>query len=215
MPAPLRRAFDLLARWRRAPAFHPDGVLYEGRTEVRGPGPLPVGEVDCLVRLSKGIGTPQGVPDLLGIAVRLLHSPPVDVLATSAPGGAGWRRFVLRPAARWGGTTLTSLMPWVRSGRRLTALVEAPKGLDSPDPDVLDGRLPLTFRLRVVDKHGDAQAGTITILRRSARDRPGFDPVLHAPPSWRLAPAWLSTIRERAYGGSRRGQEGGTSDRVV
>ena len=50
----------------------------------------PVGDVDCLVRLSKGIGTPRGLPDLLGLAVRLLHAPPVDVLATSAPGGSRW-----------------------------------------------------------------------------------------------------------------------------
>ena len=63
MPAPLRRAFELLAVLRSAPAFHPDGVLYEGHAEVHGPGPLPSGEVECLVRLSKGIGTPRGLPD--------------------------------------------------------------------------------------------------------------------------------------------------------
>lgn len=214
MTAPLRRAFDLLARLRHAPAFHPHGVLYEGRARVRGPGPLPGGDVDCLVRLSKGIGTPPGVPDLLGIAVRLLHDPPVDVLATSAPGASPWRRSVLRPAATWGSTTLTTLMPWARSGTRLVAVVEVPDGLDSPDPDVLLGRLPITLGLRVVGRHGDAQAGTIEVLRRSARDRPAFDPVRHAPPSWRLAPAWLATVRERAYAGSRRGQAHGTSDQA-
>ena len=97
VPAPFIRAFELLARLRAAPAFHPDGVLYEGEATVRGPGPLPPGQVDCLVRLSKGIGTPRGVPDLLGVAVRLLHDPPVDVLCSSAPGRR--RVAALRAAA--------------------------------------------------------------------------------------------------------------------
>ena len=215
MPAPLRRAFEMLARTRSAPAFHPDGVLYEGRAEVRGPGPLPQGEVDCLVRLSKGIGTPRGVPDLLGVAVRLLRDPPVDVLCSSAPGGSGWRRFVLRPARQWGGTTATSLMPWARAGERLVALVEMPDGLDSPEPDALLDHLPVTLSLRVVGSDGDVQAGTIEVRRRSDRERPAFDPVLHPPPSWRLTPVWLAAIRERAYVGSRAGQRGRTSERVV
>lgn len=216
MPAPVRRAFELLALLRSAPAFHPDGVLYEGAVTVRGPGPLPQGEVDCLVRLSKGIGTPPGVPDLLGIAVRLLHDPPVDVLCSSAPGGgSGWRRFVLRPARRWGGTMATSLMPWVRAGRRLVALVEAPAGLDSPEPDVLLDHLPVTLTLRVVGSDGDVQAGTIEVRRPSTAARPDFDPVLHPPESWRLAPAWLATIRETAYVGSRKGQAGRPSDRAA
>ncbi|MCF6379936.1 hypothetical protein L2K70_20170 [Nocardioides KLBMP 9356] len=216
MPAPYRRAFELLARTRSAPAFHPDGALYEGLAVVRGPGPLPEGDVACLVRLSKGIGTPRGAPDLLGVAIRLLHDPPIDVLCTSAPGdGSGWRRFVLRPARRWGGITATSLMQWSRAGRRMSVLVEMPRGLGSPEPDVLVDRLPTTLALRVVDRDGHVQAGTIEVLRRSQLERPAFDPVLYPPPSWRLAPRWLSALRERAYVGSRDGQRGRPSDRAV
>jgi len=217
MPAPYRRAFALLAAGRAAPAFHPDGVLYEGRAEVRGPGPLAPGEVDCLVRLSKGIGTPRGRPDLLGLAVRLLHEPPVDVLCTTAPGADGWRRFLLRPSRRWARSTLTSLM-WWRSptGERLQVVVDVPdERLASPEPDVLLGRMPVTFMLRVVGRHGDVQAGTIRVERRSELPRPDFDPVLHPPSAWRLAPDWLSALRERAYVGSREGQAGSTSDRAV
>lgn len=217
MPAPYRRAFALLADRRAAPAFHPDGVLYEGRAEVRGPGPLPQGEVECLVRLSKGIGTPAGVPDLLGLAVRLLHEPPVDVLCSTAPGHSGWRRFVLTPARRWSGATLTSLM-WWRSptGERLQVVVDVPdERLDSPEPDVLVGRMPVTLGLRVVGRHGDVQVGTVRVERRSELPRPPFDPVLHPPATWRLAPRWLSALRARAYVGSRDGQAGRTSDRAV
>ncbi len=208
VPAPYRHAFKAIAAARSAPAFHPDGVLYEGRAEIHGPGPLQQGEWDCLVRLSKGIGTPRGVPDLLGMAVRLLQDPPVDVLCTTAPGASGWQRYVLRPGRRWSGATLTSLMWWrSSSGERLQVVVDAPgAGLDSPDPDVLVGRLPATFALRVVGRHGDVQAGTIRVDRRSEQPRPDFDPVLHPPQSWRLAPAWLAALRARAYVGSREGQ---------
>jgi hypothetical protein len=107
-------------------------------------------------------------------------------------------------------------MPWTRDGRRLVALVELPPdGLDSPEPEVLLDRLPVTLTLRVVGRGGDVQAGTIVVLRRSQADRPDFDPVLHPPPSWRLTPVWLSAIRERAYVGSRSGQAGRSSDRAV
>ena len=217
MPAPLRRAFELLAVLRSAPAFHPDGVLYEGRAEVRGQGPLTPGEVDCLVRLSKGVGTPRGVGDLLGIAVRLLHHLPVDVLCTSAPGIEGWRRYLLVPRRTWSGATLTSLM-WWRSpaGERLQVIVQAPHaGLDSPEPDVLLDRLPVTFALRVVGPVGEVQSGTIRVDRRSGLSRPDFDPVLHSPLPWRLAPRGVAALRARAYVGSRAGQAQGTSDRAV
>lgn len=203
-----RAAFRRLAAVRSAPAFHPSGVMYEGRAEVRGPGPLPLGEVDCLVRLSKGIGTPRGVPDLLGLAVRLCHEPPVDVLCTTALGTTGWRRYLLRPGRRWAGSTLTSLMWWrAPDAERLQVVVDVPdQRLDSPEPDVMVGRLPVTLGVRVVGPRGDVQVGTIEVTSRSSLDRPAFDPVLHPPAGWRLGPAWLATLREHAYTGSRAGQ---------
>jgi hypothetical protein len=217
VPAPYRRAFELLAAARSAPAFHPDGVLYEGRAVVRGAGPLVAGEVDCLVRLSKGIGTPRGVGDFLGLAVRLLHDPPVDVLCTTAPGSHGWRRYLLRPRRVWSGATLTSLM-WWRSpaGERLQVVVDVPgTGLDSPEPEVLLDRLPVDLALRVVGPAGEVQAATVRVERRSRLSRPDFDPVLHPPQPWRLGPRWLAALRERAYVGSRAGQAHPTSDRAV
>jgi hypothetical protein len=210
MAAVVARVFQVVAALRAAPAFHPVGVLYEGRVEVHGPGPLPDGEVECLVRLSKGIGTPRGFPDLLGIAVRLRHEPPVDVLCSTSPGSAGWRRFVLRPARRWAGATLTSLMPWQSAaGERLQAIVEVPDlRLDSPEPDVLVDRMPVRLVLRVVGRHGESQAATIVVERRSEEGRPAFDPVLHPPAGWRLVPGFVARLRARSYAGSREGQPG-------
>jgi len=209
------RSFALLAAARSAPAFHPRGVVYEGRAEVRGAGPLPAGQVDCLVRLSKGIGTPRGAPDLLGLGVRLLHDPPVDVLCTTAPGGARWQRYLLAPRARWAGATLTSLMWWRSpSGERLQVVVDVPDPrLDSPEPDVLVGRMPVGLTLRVVGTGGDVQAIAVRVARRSEEPRPDLDPVLHGPLPWRLGPRWLAAVRESAYVGSRAGRsrDGGES----
>ena len=52
------------------------------------------------------------------------------------------------------------------------------------------------------------EGGQGMVVRTSEQERPAFDPVLHPPQSWRLAPGWLSAIRARAYVGSRRGQVG-------
>jgi hypothetical protein len=210
-----RCSFAGLAAARSAPAFHPRGVIYEGRAEVSGDGPLPAGEVACLVRLSKGIGTPRGVPDLLGLAVRLLHDPPIDVLCSTAPGPAPWQRYLIWPRGRWAGATLTSLMWWrAPSGERLQVVVDVPDALDSPDPDVLVGRLPVTFTLRVVGPDGDVQVATLRVERRSDLPRPDLDPVLHPPGPFRLGPSWMADLRARAYVGSRAGQARSTSHRA-
>ena len=39
---------------------------------------------------------------------------------------------------------------------------------------------------------GEVQSGTVRVDRRSDLSRPDFDPVLHAPLPWRLAPRWHS-----------------------
>ena len=100
-------------------------------------------------------------------------------------------------------------------GERLQVVLDAPDGLDSPEPEVLLDRLPVTFTVRVVGPAGEVQAGTIRVDRRSGRPRPDFDPVLHPPLPWRLAPRWMAALRARAYVGSRAGQAQGASDRAV
>jgi hypothetical protein len=212
----VRPAFRALAALRSARAFHPRGALYAGSVLVRGAGPLPLGEHACRVRLSKGIGTPRGVPDLLGIAVRILCEPPVDVLCTTTLGAAGWRRYVLWPTRRWGRSTLTSLMPWrSASGERVQAVVAvADPRLDSLDPDAFAGHLPVHLVLRSAGRDGVAQEGTVLVtdVVTAGSERIAFDPMLHNPPGWRLAPGWLATLRERAYVSSRAGRAGNNQD---
>ena len=214
MPDVVRPLFRRMAALRSARAFHPRGTLYEGSLLVRGPGPLPRGEADCLVRLSKGIGTPRGVPDFLGLAVRILHEPPVDVLCTTTLGATGWRRYVLWPARRWGRATLSSLMPWrSERGQRVQVVVELPGPRPAgPDPEALVDHLPVRLVLRAVGPGGDFQTGDLVLMRPSDQQRPAFDPMLHRPEAWRLVPSGLARLRERAYDGSRAGRH---ADRAV
>src|ERR1700712_1457606 len=96
--------------------FHPLGILAEGRIErVAAPGVgLPVESADILGRVSKAVGTPGSLPDLIGLAWRMPPragaATPWDVLAVSAGSGL-LTRFALRPTVSWTGTTLTTLMP--------------------------------------------------------------------------------------------------------
>lgn len=212
LTSPVRTAFRALAQVRSAPAFHPKGALYDGRLVVDGTSPLPAGAWPVLVRLSKGIGTPTGVPDLLGIAVRLERPDgPIDFLCTSALGSAGLRRFVLAPAAAWGRVSLSSLMTLERDGTHVTVHVElADPSLRSPDPAAVVASLPVQAVVTVVAGDGSTvQTGSLTLVSPSTRDEEdtAFDPDLHAPPGWTLGPRWLARIRETAYVGSRRGRD--------
>jgi hypothetical protein len=209
--SPVRTAFHSLARLRHAPAFHPTGTLYDGEAVIDGTGPLPAGTWPALIRFSKGIGTPAGLPDFIGIAVRLDHPDgPVDVLCTSALGTTGWRRFALFPSPTWGDASLSSLMTLERAGERVTVGVEvADPRLVSADPDAFADVLPVRLALSVVDSTGTArQRGDLTVTSVSGRSEDGaaFDPDLHAPTGWSLGPRWLARIREAAYVGSRRGR---------
>ena len=68
-----------LAGVRRGKAFHPHGVVYEGRLGISGAPVAPraaellsqAGEHRAVVRFSRAVGLPRPVPDLLGLSVRL------------------------------------------------------------------------------------------------------------------------------------------------
>ncbi|MBV9352813.1 MAG: phosphodiesterase, partial [Mycobacterium sp.] len=96
--------------------FHPDGVLAEGSIERLAPanGGLPIPSSDVVARVSKAVGTPGALPDIIGLALRLTpqdSESPWDILLASAGSGVLGRTVGLRPVMSWTGQTLTSLMP--------------------------------------------------------------------------------------------------------
>lgn len=206
--------FAQLARLRSARAFHPRGEVFEASVRwddstsptVRALGGA--GSMEAMARLSKGIGTPGTLPDLLGIAVRLRPGDPVDVLFTTV-GRSGWRRSVLSPATGWCRRPYSTLLPYLASGERVTLSLRPYQDRASPASvasaiGALAGG-PLAF---AVEEKRSGRWRVIGQLEITG-NRPGhdiaFDPMLTALPD--LTPVRpLSRIREHAYVGSRRGR---------
>ncbi|MGW1741980.1 phosphodiesterase [Nocardia sp. NPDC001965] len=178
------------------------------------------GERATLARLSKGVGTPGGVPDVLGLAFRVLDRDerPWDFALATTGQNVG-ARLSLTLARGWNSARFGSLLPyrWAGSGP-LWVLAE-------PDPG-----LPATTSLPALERYVHAHRAGYTVSvagfgtgRRTvgrlvlrAAD-PGehrtdfYDPVLNHPAEVALLPRAVQRLRESAYDGSRRGR--GVEDR--
>ena len=109
--------FRKLADLRDAKALHPKGTVHEATVVVHG-GPLPVGEHRAIVRLSRGLGLPDALPDVVGLAIRLVDLDQ-DLLLSGlgrdaranpqtsiTPFEAGGERFLYHAKPRPGGFRL-------------------------------------------------------------------------------------------------------------
>jgi hypothetical protein len=199
--APFRAAGVL----RHARAFHPIGRTVSGTLDVAEPA---FGEVllgsEVTVRLSKGVGLPGGVPDILGVAIRL-----------SAEGGAPWdlllasstrrttRVPVPVPAATWSRTTFSSLTPFACGGSLWWVAAQTVTDSDSaalPDGPV---RVELSHARGVSSSFRpfatvETAPGTV--------DDVDMDPVRNLPPGVAMAPRLLTRVRAAAYDNSRTGR---------
>ncbi|WP_327147217.1 phosphodiesterase [Nocardia sp. NBC_01329] len=220
--AAVRGAFDVGARLRHARFFHPRGVRLSGRfrAEPEFTRLFGAGDRATIARLSKGVGTPGGVPDILGLAFRVLDrdEKPWDfALATTGQGVAA--RLSLTVARGWHSARFGSLLPyqWDDSGP-LWVLAE-------PDPGQPPGA-SLSSLARHVHEHqigytvsvAGFGSGRRTVGHLSLRAAdPGehrtdfYDPVLNHPAEVSLLPRAVQWLRESAYDGSRRGR--GAEDR--
>jgi hypothetical protein len=75
---PTAAFWGALSAVRRKRIFHPDGVAYEAELHVHGDGPptgAPLFDVPgrhkAIVRASRGAGLPEGLPDTLGLGIRI------------------------------------------------------------------------------------------------------------------------------------------------
>ncbi|MFD1860829.1 hypothetical protein EHW97_12185 [Aeromicrobium camelliae] len=208
-------AFELLARARSARGFHPSGDIFEASARWDDPASPTVralggpGSADAVVRVSKGIGTPGGLPDLLGIAIRIRPDhDSIDLLLTTV-GRSGWRRNVLSPTTRWNRTAYSTLLPYRASGERVVLALRPDVGAATPaSVAALDAALasgPLGFALEERREGAWNVIGRVEIFGRRRTGDISFDPYLVNLPD--LAPVgFLAELRERAYIGSRRGR---------
>jgi hypothetical protein len=216
----LTAVFRGLAGLRRARAFHPRGLMLAGEltTEEESLLPLDAGVRPVIARVSKGVGTPGGAPDILGLAVRIPTENGLSRswdLALSSSGSGALSRMLPIPARRWGAARYGNIIPY-RYGRRRMWLLAVPEDSEPSEPASLE-RLerwvsdrPLRFIVHTgLRGDGWCEAARLTlhtVLAGTEANRVAFDPMTNHPPELRMSPRWLSRMREWAYQGSRAGR---------
>lgn len=180
------------ARHRIKP-LHPEGDLRHA-TLTRLPGPVrsgvpwldSPGQDDAVVRVSRAIGLPDALPDVQGLAVRvILGGAEADILLAST-GLGRLSRYVLTPARRVTGRPLTSLLPY-RSPRGPLLFAAVPEAEHA-------------FELRWAGPVGPWHVfGRLELGAPVGDDLAvSFDPIVNVVPG--LAQySWVRTLREPAY----------------
>ncbi|MFF9867532.1 phosphodiesterase [Streptomyces sp. NPDC013953] len=219
-----RTASRYVARRRRAPALHPDGVNCSAVLTVAGSAhrawgvPLldEPGTYRVTARWSRALGLPESLPDGFGLALRVEDAAgpgrPWDLLLTTSGSGRLLRHVPLprrRPLAGPYGT-LTAY----RVGRRtcwLAALPRAPHravrgGLRAVQEHLLDTEVVLDLCVAARGQPWRPVAAlTVTPVLPWTGTSLGYDPYRCSVPGLRPT-ARLRSLREGAYGGSRDGR---------
>jgi hypothetical protein len=205
--AVLGGVFGALARLRHGKPLHPHGTVYDavlrrtGAPEPWGAEWLDApGEDRALVRVSRAVGLPRPLPDVLGLALTF-SGPAGDrhdlLLATTGlrPGA----RFVLLPRRDPFAVAYGSLLPY-RAPRGLVLLAAVPVA-------GVGAGAGASFRLLAAAPAGRWRGfATLDLTGPAgpAPDRPvRFDPVRHVLPGLAWPPA-LARLREPAYAAARR-----------
>jgi hypothetical protein len=177
--------FRSLSRLRGARVFHPRGAAYEAvwrpaagsSSDLWAPGVE--GDGRAIVRISRGVGLRPPVPDVLGVAIKVLdaHGSGRDQDLMLASVGAGrWASRVLRPARSFSGTTFSSVLPYDVAGTR-TPVVGVVHG--EPVTSVRDADERPDVRIEVSLARTGAALARVILTRplsaRVARDL-RFDP---------------------------------------
>lgn len=210
----LTGAVRAAARLRRARTFHPAGAMCVGFATL-GDEDLPLRSGAVTLRISKGLGTPGGLPDIVGVAVRLQTSSPGgsadgdwDVLLAGRMPGLG-PLPVPAPARTWHDVPLSSISrfrydgeDWRIDGRLLVPRLSG--GLSVPR---LRGRLLRANGVLALGARGRSGStrplGTVNFTAEAAGSDLRFDPVRAVPDGVRPVPDWLARLRADAYRASR------------
>lgn len=202
-------AFRLASRLRGERAVHARGRAFSGRVDLPGGAGTGAalldqpGTYDAIVRFSRAVGLPPALPDVFGLAVRLVdaHGPgaPQDLLLDSTRPAPLLRRLPwpgLHPTA----PLYSSLLPYDVGGRR--SLLGA--RVLSPAPSVRSLQdLPerLVLALLLATPHGPwREVGRVTTtgeLPAPQGRRTQFNPARHGGGVDPAGP--FQTWRERAY----------------
>ena len=198
---------------RRARVFHPDGVAFEATVDVEAV--LPRGRHRAVVRFSRGAGLPEALPDVLGLAVRLLdaHGPGAhqDLLLVTSFSPPGLRH-ALTPARTFGHERWSTLLPYAVDGDRRVVFGARPRSSELDGAAHLDDLRRLAvgarFALEVAEPAGDwEEVATLVVgdeLPADVNEALRFNP---ANTGGGVEPVGaIQALRRRAYQGSQRGR---------
>lgn len=183
-------------------------MLAEGIIERVAPthSGLPVPSPSVVARVSKAAGTPGALPDVIGLALRIVpqvdSTTDWDMLLASAGSGLLGRTIGLRPATSWTGQTMTSLMPlhyrginwWLRA--RITTKIDGVAVSLARVRNQLDRG---EIEVELDQAHGTsnfcplARAMLTKVFTPQIGDDVSFDPVLHTAQGVELYPRGLPT----------------------
>jgi hypothetical protein len=216
VPAPVERAsaalFGALSAARRARIFHPRGDGFEIEVEVDRPlrryDGIPLlserGVHPGVARLSRAIGIPAPLPDLLGLAFRIeTAGGPQDLLLISSGRSPGLRHLLLPTRGAFSSNPYSSILPY-RVGDQLRLFGAEPVG-------------PLEYELRLAPLDG-AWEPFARLRIRAALD-PQQTETLRLNP-WNTLPGLkpvgpLNGLRRSAYAGSQRGRSAARAEEVT
>ncbi|WP_157970417.1 phosphodiesterase [Nakamurella deserti] len=205
---------SVAARLRRTGRpLHPRGALFTGTLNRFGSDPawgVPwldgTGSSPVLVRLSRSAGLPTGLPDVNGVAIRLLDGRGGDLLLSNT--GAGrLGRYLLVPHRHVGGVH-TTIMPFATAAGPLLLRADL-TGADEGGARaraVDRVRLPLTMTLSAATPRGPWRPFahlTVTAPAGPVPDPPiAFDPLSDTIPGLAAYP-WAAALRGRSYAAAR------------
>lgn len=210
-------AFGVASAVRRARAFHPDGVAFHATVDIDGGGGLPSGHHVAVVRFSRGAGLPEPLPDILGLALRLVdvHGPAQhqDLLFVTS-GSLPFARHALVPARSFGHARWSTILPYeidrqrrvVFGARPLTPALGDARRLDDLRRVVAGGGVRFALDLAEVTGRWDG-IGVLDIgeeLEAATGDGLRFNPANTGPRSQPVGV--LQTVRRLAYRGSQEGR---------
>lgn len=187
--------------------LHPRGVVRRGTLvldDSDAPGARDLGApyvTPVLVRVSRSVGLPAPLPDVLGVALRWQRDGRPQDLLLSSTGLGRVSRFLLVPRRHPLSGPHGTLMPFLdRDGHAvLVAAVPMP---ETP----ADGSVDLILLSARPGGPWERCGRLVCPARPDDADDPGlrFDPVLHVPGDLRV-PAWAARLRRPSYRRARAG----------
>ena len=112
--------FGALSRIRGKRIFHPRGQAFRATVEAPGLPRLASGAGGAVVRFSRGVGLPEPLPDILGIALRTkpLSDGGQDLLMVTS-GSAPVTRHLLLPTRSWTSLPYSTILAYRLEDRTL------------------------------------------------------------------------------------------------